>query len=166
MSDTYDQIKESLQNVYEAEMEAGDVEQLMDDIRSSFKKYFPHGYINIGKGAGISKGTIHLAIGLIDDVNKLSSGIRENDPMIHKFIIFPEANGFSAELSYGNLSVNPPEGSYLAMGRVKTNWRKTRGDAKKIAKAYDTFFGRLKKIVKDNEADVYHRDMYDDKYFR
>ena len=66
----------------------------------------------------------------------------------------------------GSLHVNPPEGSRDAGASIKTPWRKTKGDAKKIAKAFETFASRTKKLVQDNEADIAGRSEIDDKFIK
>ena len=97
----------------------------------------------------------------------MSGGIIHNDPMHHTFIIFGEGEDkWSAENSIAGISINPPKGSFLAMESVKTKWRKTTGTGQKVLKAYERFFPRLKKLLKDNEANIYQRDSYKDKYFK
>ena len=141
-------------------------EQMMDGISKAFSKYFPHGWKIVRQGNGLSADSIHVYIGLVGDTTELPSGIRENDPMFHSWILFPDKKGWSAESSQGSLAINPPEGSYLAMGSVKTKWRKTKGDNNKMVKTFDTFFKRLKALVKENESNIYGRNKLKDKYFK
>jgi len=78
-----------------------------------------------------------------------------------------ESNGtYEAVNLTGSISTKPEEGSYMAMSRVKTPFRKTKGDAKKILKAFETFFPRLKKLVNDNRDNIYKVEEIKDKYFK
>jgi len=141
-------------------------EELMLEIEREFKKKFPFGFFSITKRNMFGSPVIGISLGLIGDVNELTSKIRDNDPMFHSFLIDLKAeNKYESRNNRGSLSVNPKE-RHLAMSSVKTSMRKTSGDANKILKAYITFFAKLKKIVKENESDIYSRDKYSDKYFK
>jgi hypothetical protein len=140
-------------------------EDLIKSIESNFKKHFPNGWIITGINKGLG-GYLGINMGIIGNRSELPSKILDNDPVHHKFIIHKEKGGYSAEVLVGGISINPPKDSYLAMGNVKTKWRKTKGDTTKINKAFDTFFKRLKALVKEHESDIYHRDMYSNKYFK
>jgi len=141
-------------------------EGMMKDIEKSFKKQFPKGWSIIHQGGGISKDTISIVIGLIGNKSDLPNGILENDPMFHSWLLFQHPKGYTAEILQAGISINPPEDSYLAMGRIKTKWRKTTGDEAKMVKTLDAFFKKLKKLVKDNEDNIFGRSKYNDKYFK
>jgi len=139
---------------------------MMEAIDKSFKKYFPNGWSRIRPGTGISSDSISVNIGLIGKDADVPNGIRQNDPMLHTWLLFPDANGYSAEMGQGSIMLNPPEGSYLAMSPLKTKWRKTKGDAKKMVKTFDSFFKKLKDMVKKNQANIFGRNELNDKYFK
>lgn len=154
-----------MEDIYDVNPEAIDI---VSDIRSAAEKAFPNGYVDVHiHKNGISKGNIVVHFGIIGDKNHLPGGYRDNDPVNHKFLIFDEGNGkWEANKLTGDISTVPPEGSHLAMGGIKTPWRKVKGDKRRVIKAFETFFSRTKKMVKDNEAMIYKRDQYPDKYFR
>jgi len=155
---TYSQLSE--------EITAQDADKLSAQIADSFSKHFPNGYVSSSAGKSIGSMVISVSIGMIKDINDVSNKIRMNDPMSHKFLIHIEGDKYEAVGLQGGLSIEPEEGSYMAMGRVKTPWRKTLGDSTKVLKAFETFFTRLTKIVKDNEDNVYGRSRINDKYFK
>ena len=137
------------------------MQQLIDQIQTSFKQQFPKGYCNIYQTKGLAGDQISLTIGLVNDINHVSNKIRENDPMMHKFLIFINGDQLEANLLHGALSVNPLE-SWLAMSHIKTGFRKTTGNATKIAKAYDKFFTKLHATVTEQRENIYNLPLYQD----
>jgi len=142
-------------------------EQLYQEIKNEFYTVFPNGWF----GGGVSKSTfgdnenISFDFGLVDR-DCLPSRILLNDPVHHKFFIYVEPDGqLESSTLQSVISVNPPADSYLAMGRVKTKYRKTTGDHAKILKSFQRFFGRLKTLVVENESNIYQRNKYADKFF-
>lgn len=136
------------------------------ELEATFKKHFPNGYTSSSYSNSLSE-TVFFSFGLIGDIEDCANRIRHNDPMLHKFCIFVRGDGlYEANLSMGALMVYPPEDSYLCMESVKTKFRKTKGDAKKLLKMYDRFFGRLVDIVKENADNIYgvRRNEIDPKY--
>lgn len=147
--------------------EAGTEQELIAGIEAAFNKQFPNGYINVGMRKGLGSPYVSLNIGLIKDQSHLSSNIRDNDPMFHTFMISPTGpDGFTAEALRSGLKTNPEPGSHYAMGTVKTNFRKSKGNAAKLIKTFTTFFKRLHAIVDEHGNNVYQRSEYDDKYFK
>jgi|GEM_PF-1998746 len=126
-------------------------------IEKSYRKYFPKGMFYSKKlalgGSGFS-----FTIGLIGDKKDLPNGIEHNDPMRHVFMVNSRDGVFEVTSPSGNLSVNPPEKSFMAMGSVKTKFRKLKGDEKKIVAGMDRFFSKLKNTVKDNKDNIYGAD--------
>lgn len=139
-------------------------DEFMDKLESSFKKYFPNGWANIRRVSIIGSPIIKFEFGLVDR-NELTSKILMNDPAYHLFLIDGEPDGYEAKLSIGSISVNTDK-QHLVMDSIKSPWRKSKGDATKLLKTYNTFFTRLKKLVKDNENEIYDRKKYSDKYFK
>ena len=154
---TYNQLSEEIQTQ--------EAEKLAADIKSSFEKHFPNGFIVSRVEKSLGDSIINVVFGLISDESDLESNIRQNDPLFHRIMINIEGDTYEAKSSQSGLSIEPEKGSFRAMSNVKTPFRKTKGDSKKIMKAFDRFFPRVSKIVKDNEENVYRRSTYDDKYF-
>lgn len=140
--------------------------EVIENIKSSFNKHFPLGWMIIGKGRGIGSDTISISMGLVDS-SELQSNILMNDPVFHSFLIFVEGEDkYEATYNQGRISINPEPGTHYAMGSVKTKFRKAKGDLAKMTRTYDTFFKRLKVLVSENESNIYHRSNYSDKYFK
>lgn len=139
---------------------------VIENIKSSFNKHFPNGWMNIGKGRGIGSDTIHISFGLVD-VSELSSRISQNDPVFHSFIIFVEGEDlYEAQYTTGSIKINPEVGTHYAMGSVKTKFRKSKGDSDKMTRTFDTFFKRLNVLVIEHESNIYQRNTYSNKWFK
>ena len=134
---------------------------LMTEIQTSFLDVFPKGYCVVNKFNGLTDNTISITIGLVGDINDVTSKIRENDPMLHKFLIFDNNGILSAESVSGRLDINPLE-KYYAMSGLKTGFRKTTGNPEKIVKMYSKWFSKLKSIVEENKENIYKADLYKD----
>ncbi len=67
---------------------------------------------------------------------------------------------YTLEKKSSTIDVNPEEGSYMAMGRIKIPYRKTTGDAKKVLAAFERFLKKAKKLLQDNDANIYERENY------
>ena len=140
-------------------------EILRDKIAYEFKTTFPHGWIKASTGSSLGGKQITIRFGLVGDMAQLTSKILENDPVHHLFLIFANTDKLESNCLQSGISINPPKNSYLAMGRVKTKYRRTTGDHARVLKSFNTFLVRLKQLVIDNEADIYQRGNYDDKFF-
>ena len=136
-------------------------EALLADIESSFYKNFPYGWM---KTRSIM-GSPSFSFGLIGNKSELANGILDNDPMHHKFVIHGDINGWDAHNVMGSIQVNPKE-KHLAMSSIKTKFRKTKGNSKKLGMTFEKWFVKLKALVKQHESEIYHRDTYSDKYFK
>ncbi|KFZ25651.1 MAG: hypothetical protein KQ78_02144 [Candidatus Izimaplasma bacterium HR2] len=136
--------------------------EIMDGIKNVFEKHFSNGWFNLRK---ISSDSIGFSFGIIGDKKELSSGILDNDPVHHKFMIRKEEMGWEVKNLFGSIAINPKE-KYMAMSSVKTKFRKTKGDTKKIISTFDKWFVKLKSLIKDNEENIYQRSNYSDKFFK
>lgn len=136
-----------------------EVNKFLNDVAEEFKKNFPNGNF-VGK---ISKGlgeTITLTFG----IGFASNGIAQNDNMYHSIMIHPDPkthdfNGDKLELSVlqSGIMIQPPEGSHLAMGRVKTKFANSKG--KTLAKHEEyikKWFLKLKKLMQENQDNLYN----------
>jgi hypothetical protein len=147
----------------EREIEA---KKLAADLESVAKKYFPNGFAATSFSTSFNIPAITFQFGMISDKADVSNGIRLNDPADHMFMISLANDGFEAKMLRGSISTNPEKGSHMAMGRIKSPFRKTKGDSKKMLKTFDTFFQRLKKLIADNKDNIYRSDKIKDKYFK
>lgn len=139
-------------------------EILAKEIEEILKSRFPNGYVRAFYSENLTR-HISISFGLIGDIEDVSNKIRHNDPLHHSFMIFVEGeDSYEANRSMGRLMVKPPEDSYLAMGSVKTPFRKTTGDSKKVIKAFERFADRVVKIVRENKEDIYGVDKIPTKY--
>jgi hypothetical protein len=134
---------------------------LISRLKTSFKEQFPKGYCNVGPFNSLTKDTIFLSIGLVGPLDDVTSNIRENDPMLHKFLIFTKDNTLSAELVCGRLCVKTTS-KYYAMDSIKTGFRKTKGNEDKIVNMYTKWFAKLRTLVDEQGENIYKSDLYKD----
>lgn len=158
-------MKQFKQFLNEKDESAQDMKQLADDIESLLKRKFPNGNVYARFSNNLTE-SISVWVGLVGNTRELTSGIAGNDPLATGFTVFRDPKGFIIETRRSALSVNPEEGSYMAMGSVKIPFRKTRGDEKKILKALERWADRTIAVVRDEEANIYNRANYSDKYFK
>lgn len=147
--------------------------QFAEQVKATFHKHFPNGYINISsffdrKGACIKAG-------LISDIADQPHNIRDNDPMrlvlaIHENIILQD--GFELgdsklliEIDGNSLSIKPTE-RHMAMGREKIPARKINNTPEKALVALDKLFAKAKEIVTTQAAanNIYGQDRIPAKY--
>jgi len=149
-----------------------EVKAFMDAVEAKFKKHFPNGFFQAWEnprfGASMS---IHW--GLLGNKQDLPSGYRENDPFHHNLKIStdPRTEMFNARSEFESLSsalyLNPPEGSHLAMERLKgLKLRKVTGDLDRIQKALFKYIETCAKAVKDNQDNIYGADRMNPKYLK
>jgi len=64
------------------------------------------------------------------------------------------------------ISINPPTGSYLAMGKVKTKLTNVKkgGTLEKFDKKLKVWFPKLRKLFDDNKDNIYQVDKIEPKY--
>jgi hypothetical protein len=138
---------------------------IAEKIESILKARFPNGHVRAKYSNMLSTDHITVSFGLIGDIEDVSSKIRHNDPLHHSFMITVRGDDkYEARNSIAGLMVKPSEGSYLAMDSVKTPFRKTTGDEKRIIKAFERFADRTVKIVKDNVENIYNVEKIPTKY--
>jgi hypothetical protein len=132
-----------------------------------FKQQFPNGFFHSDRKRSLGGGGgdyLVVSLGMIGDIADVPNKIRRNDPLFHSIMI----NGIDSDVidatsNVGSLMVNPTE-RHMAMGSIKTKFRKLRGDQKQVEIGFDRFFKKLRMIVDDNKADIYHVDSIDKKY--
>ncbi len=155
--------------INESEWKVAD--EFIGRVEKSFKKEFPNGFFRGYAKLGLGEPHISIVFGLIEEQKDTSNSIRQNDPMYHSVMIHSngdfEADNLELSSLQGGLNTNPEEGSYMAMKNVKTGLRNMKkGSLAKMEKSLDSFFKKLKKIVKDNKENIYGYDKIDKKYFK
>ncbi len=141
-------------------------EDFCSNLEKEYRKYFPNGHFACNRQKALSGEIYSIQFGMIKDLRDVSQKIRQNDPMWHQFLIFINSED-SLELSPSSqgISIEPQEGSYLAMGRVKTKMRKTKGDHAKLEKYLKGYFKKLHGLMKDNQENIYNKDNIPPRYF-
>lgn len=135
-----------------------EVDKFLTDAANEFKKSFPNGNF-IGK---ISKG-LGESITLTFGIGYASNNISMNDNMYHSIMIHPDRatkdfTGEKLELSslQGGIMIQPPKGSHLAMGRVKTKFANSKGKTlEKHGEYIKKWFPKLLKLMQDNQDNLY-----------
>ena len=151
--------------------------KLLANIEGYFKKSFPNGTFTGSLGNELGADYIEFHWVLADPKISL-----HNDPLYHSFII-QWGDGFGsqpltleegAELEMSilksGISVEPPKGSYLAKGTVKTGIRaiKSKGTLAMIDKKFKDFIPKLRKLFDKEVAKgtIYKQDEIDPKYLK
>ena len=141
-----------------------DDELFMTEVEKSFKSYFPNARFEIGYYKLFGE-YIQISFGLVA-LNELTGNYEINDPVKHSYLIDMKGDDYVVESRCSGISINPEEGSYMAMGRVKTGFRNFTLSPEKSIKRFQTFFKRLRVLVDVNESNIYQRANYSDKYFK
>lgn len=143
------------------------VDDFVSNLESTVKKIFPKSFI-LSKASTNLGSSISLVFALGKDRSEWVSGIIENDPLFHRFMIgwnsFAEGrfikDKIEAELSTGgSLKINPEQGSHMAFGRAKIGWRKKTDTPDKIVDYIGNYFKKVKKVLMDNKENIPARDM-------
>ena len=135
-------------------------EDFCENLDKEFKKYFPNGFFYCKKQNSLSGDIYKWSFGMIGNQKDLPNGIRQNDPMWHSGLIFIDKNGdLELNPSSTGIMLNPAEGSRMAMDKIKTKMRKTKGSHEKIEKYLKNFFKKLHGLMKDNKDNIYQSAM-------
>ncbi|MCP4521006.1 MAG: hypothetical protein GY827_04820 [Cytophagales bacterium] len=138
-------------------------------FKKETKKIFPNAHVEMFVYNGIGDPTLIVNFRLIEDKKDQSHQNVDNDPVYTTFIghlpvVHPDKDTkFKLERLRGDLSVQPPEDSYLAMGRVKLPYRKSTGNIAKQTDKLIAYFKKVGKAVLDNQDNLYKKDI-DNKY--
>lgn len=164
------ELMESIQSIVSEDdsgvkSEGSQYTELMDSIKESFLSQFPNGYIKVYYSKRFVE-SINIAFGMIGNIEHVSSKIRGNDPMHGLIIVHLEDGQFKANLANGGFSLNPEEGSYMAMKSLKFPFRafKTTDENKLLAK-FNEFFAKLKVLAKENKDNFYRAQDIPSQYF-
>lgn len=137
---------------------------MKDQLTAVFKSIFPNGYINVSNGV-LGGDSLYITVGLIANREDCSNGIRENDPMISNFVL--TGTVLESGLRGASLSVKPEVGSYLAMGRVKFNFRKIKGkDEADMLNKWALFLSKARQEVinQRNANNIYGQEKIKPEY--
>lgn len=133
-------------------------------VKETFLKYFPNGFI--GSSSYAMNGGMYWKAGLIGDVKDCSGGYRANDILTYTFGIHKDGIYDSTEEIQGKVIVEfvensfvtkPPEGSYLAMGRIKVPSRKINNTPEKVLKILDKYFSECRDMIKEQ---IENKNLY------
>lgn len=131
-----------------------ELDSLLKDIEMLFQRTFSRSLIRTSFSTHlVPSATVTITLG--DGRNEYSNGIIQNDPMHMIFMIHGMDNdGNFSELNVERIAgaglMVPSEEPHLAYGRVKVPFRKTKGDANTVLRAFDRFFGKLQDAVRAN----------------
>ena len=138
----------------------------LQKLKDNYTSIFPNGKINARVYSGIGNPTLSVSFLLIGNNEDQSNGIVDNDPIITKFIAHlpciespSKETKFKVERLVGDLSIRPPEGSYLAMGRVRLPYRKSTGDIGKQIQNLTKYFKKVGQTVIDNKYNLYNKNI-------
>lgn len=129
-------------------------------LRTTFKKVFPKGWINVGPSDGT---TTIVSLGLIGGTR---SEKRSYDPMYHVlFLSKIDTDLYTLELRTGGIYVRSGSDKNLDLTKLTTRFRKLSGSAETVWSGFSAFLVKLKQLVVDNGQNIYGREHYDDKFF-
>lgn len=152
---SYKEFKQEL-----SELSESSDKDLLESIEALHKKSFPKGWFKGRVSKGLGGGhTISFSFGIVPE-NEVPNKITDNDPGIHQFVIHIKDDEYEAKFLRGGVYTVPEEGVNLAMQKIKTKFRKSKGSYDKVLKAFTTFFPKMKKIVDDNKDIIYGADRY------
>ena len=158
------EIQES--NEQTVEEASTDANQIAEDIKNLFYKYFPKSYCNAYFSPSIHA-SITVTIALASDKRDAISNIMDNDPIYSTFMI----DGFNREGEVqGQIRAERIQGFGVWLkgyDKHKVQFRKTTGDVDRVMKAFDRHFSRLYQAVDQNRENLQLPDHVDvDNYLK
>ena len=147
--------------------ESSEVDDFIEDIEKSYKKYFPKSLINIRITDMLGIKSIYAECYLAKDESEVPHRILDNDTFRIKFSIenlenfndLPDV--MMLEWYYKSIKLNPSDDFYYCDFK-QLPFRKTKGDADKILKTLDKYFKLLKNtVIEELENDNIHYDNID-----
>lgn len=147
--------------------ESSEVDDFIEDIEKTYKKYFPESLINIHKEEMLSSKSIYAECYLAKDASEVPYRQLANDMFDVTFCIKTLKNfnelPDSIELvwNYKSIKLKPSDERYY-YDHKHLPFRKTKGDADKILKTLDRCFKLLKNtVIEEFENDNIHDDCID-----
>jgi hypothetical protein len=145
---------------FKQHLNEGTDKEMLAAIEALHKKAFPKGWFKGNVKNGLGGGhTISFSFGIVPE-NEVPNKILDNDPGIHQFVVHIKEDEYEAKFLRGGVYIVPEEGVNLAMQKVKTKFRKSKGSYDKVLKGFATWFPKMKKIVTDNKDNIYGGDRY------
>lgn len=152
-----------------ATAESSQAEQTGRAIEEAFQKHFPKSLVKATFKPQWDSLTVWFS--LVKDIKDLSNGIRDNDPAYSVWQIsgFKKDGSSEGQVTAtltrgGQFMVNPAPGSNMAMDSVKLGWRNKTTSPEKLAKYFDDFAAKAKKIMQDNVENAYGQDEQKNAY--
>jgi len=139
------------------------IAQFQKTLEPIFRKHFPNGFFNVTSTALSDGKSIWVVCGIIDKLADETNRIRQNDPLTCTFNInFLDDDTYELLNRHISFAVKPKK-QFMAMGREKVAFRKTTGDEKKIATAFERSMKKVRakfdEILKND--DLYKQDLKD-----
>lgn len=139
-----------------------DAMQLIDELKSIYKKEFPKSHLRISFRNTFG-GIIAIRMMLADDdKSEWLNGIIDNDMLIADFMIdgFDQEGNAIKPLEFINTRsgfgfYTKPDNKYMVYGRHKIRFRKSKGDTKKISAAFKKTVQKLKSELQ-SQIDNFH----------
>jgi hypothetical protein len=147
-------------------------------INEHVKNLFPNGLIiaRIRKNLGQF---VAIDFGIIRDKKDWINGYFDNDLVNTRLIIHLDGQSNSDETYFNekikiemqsgwSLNINPPEGSYLAIGSHSLKWRNKTARAELVLKHVLKYFDNLRESVniERDKNNIYRQGVLDEKYFQ
>lgn len=139
----------------------------LQKLKDSVKQIFPNAKFSAEVYQGFGSPTLSTSFYLISEREDQSHNIVDNDPVVTKFIAhLPKVHPtkdikFKLELIRGGLYLEPSEGSYLAMERLKIPFRKSTGTIDKQVDKLVKYFKGVGKTILENKDSIYKKDIKD-----
>jgi hypothetical protein len=128
-----------------------EIDAMLNSIKDNILTLFPDSYVSVGHSRRMAHSG-HIIFALGKDKSEWENGYIDNDPAHHKFYLWLEDEKIEVKLQVGGgLYVKPAEGSYMALDRVKCNWRNMKiANHGAIIKNVTAYFANLKDIIASN----------------
>jgi hypothetical protein len=139
----------------------------LQKLKDSVEQIFPNAKFSAEVYQGFGSPTLSTSFYLISEREDQSHNIVDNDPVVTKFIAhLPKVHPtkdikFKLELLRGGLYLEPSEGSYLAMERLKIPFRKSTGTIDKQIDKLVKYFKVVGKTILENKDSIYKKDIKD-----
>tara|TARA_R110000772_G_scaffold57747_5_gene130655 strand:- start:916 stop:1416 length:501 start_codon:yes stop_codon:yes gene_type:complete len=139
----------------------------LQKLKDSVEQIFPNAKFSAEVYQGFGSPTLSTSFYLISEREDQSHNIVDNDPVVTKFIAhLPKVHPtkdikFKLELLRGGLYLEPSEGSYFAMERLKIPFRKSTGTIDKQIDKLVKYFKVVGKTILENKDSIYKKDIKD-----
>ena len=147
--------------------ESSEVDDFIEDIEKTYKKYFPKSLIKIRKSDILGSKGIYAECYLAKDESEVPHRILDNDTFHIKFCIETLENFndlpdvMILEWYHKSIMLKPSDDFYYCDFK-QLPFRKTKGNADKILKTLDRYFKLLKNaVIEEFENDNIHDDCID-----